>query len=100
MRDRLKGQDLSFTEIAKTVGERWQVLMLPEKESCERQAQVMKEKYYSDLAAYKKMPQFAQYQEYLADFKAKHGQQQGQNVQRIGFFSTPDGQQQTPKSQN
>ena len=83
----MKGQDLSFTEIAKTVGERWQVLILPEKESCERQAQALKERYYSDLAAYKKMPEYAKYQEYLADFKVKHGQQQGQNLQRIGSFS-------------
>lgn len=77
MRDRLKGQDLSFTEIAKIVGERWQVLSAHEKEPCERQAQTMKEKYYADLTEYKKTPQYNLYQDYLAEFKAKHSQQQG-----------------------
>lgn len=71
MRDKLKGQDLSFTEIAKIVGENWQDLPPREKEPCERQAQALKEKFYADLNEYKKTPQYAQYQEYLADFKAK-----------------------------
>ena len=75
MRDRLKGQDLSFTEIAKIVGERWQDLSTGQKEPCERRAQSLKEKYYADLAEYKKTPQYTQYQGYLADFKAKHNQQ-------------------------
>ena len=79
MRDKLKGQDLSFTEIAKIVGESWQVLSVQEKEPCERQAQALKEKYYTNLTEYKKTPQYALYQEYLADFKAKHSNQQGQN---------------------
>lgn len=79
MRDKLKGQDLSFTEIAKIVGERWQVLASHEKEPCERQAQKLKERYYVDLIEYKKTPQYAQYQEYLAEFKAKHNQQTGKH---------------------
>jgi len=31
-----------------------------------------KERYYAQLAEYKKTPEYAQYQEYLVDFKAKH----------------------------
>lgn len=91
MRDKLKGQELSFTEIAKIVGERWQESTTREKEPCERQAQAMKEKYYANLAEYKKTPHFAQYQEYLAEFKAKHnpqGQSCGQEyvgLSLIGF---------------
>lgn len=85
MRDRLKGQDLSFTEIAKIVGERWQVLSTNEKEPCERQAQAMKEKYYADLAEYKKTPQYSGYQEYLIEFKAKHNQKQGQSSETSVF---------------
>lgn len=81
MRDQLKGQDLSFTEIAKIVGERWQVLSTQEKEPCERQAQAMKEKYYADLTEYKKTPQYSQYQEYLSEFKAKQSQQNQQQQQ-------------------
>lgn len=78
MRDRLKGQDLSFTDIAKIVGERWQDLSTVQKEPCERRAQNLKEKYYADLAEYKKTPQYTQYQEYLVAFKAKHNQQPAQ----------------------
>lgn len=72
MREELKPQELSFTEIAKVVGERWQVLQPEVREAYERQAQAAKEKYYAELAEYKKTPAYAQYQEYLADFKAKH----------------------------
>ena len=64
MRESLKGQDLSFTEIAKVVGE--------EREGCERQANGAKEKYYAELAEYKKTPNYEAYQKYLEDFKAKH----------------------------
>jgi len=72
VRELLKGQDLSFTEIAKVVGERWQVLPSPEREACERQANTAKERYYAELADYKKTPQYDAYQKYLEDFKAKH----------------------------
>ena len=72
MREELKGQELSFTEIAKLVGERWQVLQPDVREGYEKQAAAAKEKYYAELAEYKKTPEYVQYQEYLADFKAKH----------------------------
>jgi len=73
---------LSFTEIAKVVGERWQVLPTEIRETCEQQANAAKEKYYSELAEYKKTPEYNQYQEYLMEFKAKHGptRQQGSVV--------------------
>jgi hypothetical protein len=72
VRESLKGQDLSFTEIAKVVGERWQVLPADEREGCERQANGAKERYYAALAEYKKTTDFKAYQKYLEDFKAKH----------------------------
>ncbi|OJD32736.1 high-mobility group 20a [Diplodia corticola] len=75
-RESLKGQELSFTEIAKLVGERWQTLSPGAREACERQAAAAKEKYYAELSEYKKTPEYAQYQEYLAEFRAKHNQQQ------------------------
>ncbi|OCL08955.1 hypothetical protein AOQ84DRAFT_31351 [Glonium stellatum] len=71
-RENLKGQELSFTEIAKVVGERWQILSADARETCERQANSAKEKYYAELAEYKKTPQYEQYQRYLEEFKAKH----------------------------
>ncbi|KAF3006024.1 hypothetical protein E8E13_010662 [Curvularia kusanoi] len=72
VREVLKGQDLSFTEIAKVVGERWQVLPSEEREACERQANSAKEKYYAGLAEYKKTEQYESYQKYLEEFRAKH----------------------------
>ena len=72
MREILKGQELSFTEIAKVVGERWQVLPADAREACERKANTAKEKYYAELSEYKKMPRYDTYQKYLEDFKAKH----------------------------
>jgi hypothetical protein len=73
VREELKGQELSFTEIAKLVGERWQVLPPEVRDTYEQEANVAKEKYYSELAEYKKTPEYFQYQEYLTEFKAKHG---------------------------
>ena len=85
MRESLKGQELSFIETAKVVGERWQVLSVDVREGCERQANVAKEKYYAGLAKYKKTPQYQAYQDYLADFKAKHGApQKGQSPRVSG----------------
>ncbi|KAH6634419.1 hypothetical protein B0J18DRAFT_19012 [Chaetomium sp. MPI-SDFR-AT-0129] len=72
MREELKGRNLSFTEIAKLVGENWQNLGVVEKEPFESQAQAMKDKYLSDLAEYKKTPDYRKYNAYLLEFKAKH----------------------------
>jgi hypothetical protein len=72
VRETLRGQELSFTEIAKIVGERWQVLPADLRDACERQANSAKEKYYAELAEYKKRPEYESYQKYLEEFKAKH----------------------------
>jgi hypothetical protein len=72
VREELRGQDLSFTEIAKLVGERWQVLSPEIRDTCERQAATAKERYYSELSEYKKTIQYARYQQYLSEFKTKH----------------------------
>jgi hypothetical protein len=72
MREELKGRNLSFTEIAKLVGENWQSLTAAEKEPFESQAQAIKDKYLSDLSEYKKTPEYRKYMSYLQEFKAKH----------------------------
>jgi len=74
MREDLKHKELSFSDMAKLVGERWQELDASEKEPCERKAQAMKEAYHIKLAEYKKTSEYAAYQQYLADFKARHKQ--------------------------
>lgn len=72
MREELKGRNLTFTEIAKLVGENWQSLSQAEKEPFESQAQAIKDRYHADLAEYKKTTDFKKYCAYLQDFKAKH----------------------------
>ena len=71
MREDLKGRSLSFTEIAKLVGENWQTLSPAEKEPFEAQAFAQKEKYTIELAEYRQTENYKIYSEYLADFKAK-----------------------------
>ena len=75
MREDLKGRNLTFTEIAKLVGENWQNLSQTEKEPFESQAQAAKEAYNVDLANYKKTPEYKKYSGYLQDFKAKYSHQ-------------------------
>jgi len=76
MREDLKGRNLSFTEIAKLVGENWQNLAPEEKEPYEQQASSAKEKYNNELAEYKKTNSYKEYSQYLAEFKARQSNQQ------------------------
>ncbi|KAH8602609.1 high mobility group box domain-containing protein [Bisporella sp. PMI_857] len=76
MREDIKGQSLSFTEIAKLVGENWQALPAREKESYEQQASAAKERYNNEMTEYKKTAHYKEYQLYLADFKARQANQQ------------------------
>ncbi|KAM3066849.1 hypothetical protein ACMFMF_009902 [Clarireedia jacksonii] len=75
MREDLKGRNLSFTEIAKLVGENWQNLSPAEKEPYEHQAFTAKERYNNELAEYKKTQNYKDYSQYLAEFKQKQNQQ-------------------------
>ncbi|PKS06675.1 hypothetical protein jhhlp_007426 [Lomentospora prolificans] len=80
IREELKGQALSFTELAKLVGENWQSLPQAERERLETKAQQAKDKYVGELAEYKKTPEYRKYCQYLQDFKKK----QQQNTQSQG----------------
>jgi len=71
----MKSKELSFSEMAKLVGERWQELTAADKEPCEQKAQAMKEAYQVKLAEYKKTTEYSSYQEYLADFRSRQKQQ-------------------------
>ncbi|PFH59477.1 hypothetical protein XA68_12264 [Ophiocordyceps unilateralis] len=75
MREDLKSHNLTFTEIAKLVGENWQSLPPAEKESYESQANTAKEKYHTSLASYKKTAEYRKYLQYLHDFKEKQARQ-------------------------
>ena len=70
-REDLKGQNLSFTVIAKLVGEQWQALPASEKEAFESRAAKAKEKFNRDLTDYKRTSNFKQYEQYLREFKQK-----------------------------
>jgi hypothetical protein len=71
MREDLRSQNLTFTEIAKLVGENWQNLNASEKEAFESQANADKEKYHRDLMEYKKTADYRKYMQYLHEFKEK-----------------------------
>lgn len=73
IREDVRGQNMSFTDIAKLVGDRWQKLAPAEKEPYETQATRTKEKYNAELAEYKKTDLYRDYMRYLVEFKAKHG---------------------------
>ena len=73
VREEVKGENLSFTAIAKLVGDRWQKLDASGKEPYEAQAAAAKERYNLELSAYKKTELYKDYMRYLADFRAKHG---------------------------
>jgi len=76
MRDDLKGRNLTFTEIAKLVGENWQNLSPAEKEPYEQQAYMDKERYNTELAKYKKTKNYRDYAQYLIEFKARQSNTQ------------------------
>ncbi|TVY47275.1 High mobility group protein [Lachnellula occidentalis] len=76
MREDLKGRNLSFTEIAKLVGENWQNISPQEKEPYELQASSAKERYNNELAEYKKTSSYKEYSQYLVEFKARQSNQQ------------------------
>merc|ERR1711939_1166256 len=76
VREEVKGRNLSFTEIAKLVGENWQNLTPGEKDPYEQQAFSAKERYNNELAEYKKTEQYAEYSQYLVEFKARHSNPQ------------------------
>jgi HMG (high mobility group) box len=73
IREDVRGQNMSFTDIAKLVGDRWQKLGPSEKEPFETRATRAKEKYNTELAGYKKTDSYRDYMRYLVEFKTKHG---------------------------
>ncbi|ETN38820.1 uncharacterized protein HMPREF1541_06859 [Cyphellophora europaea CBS 101466] len=73
VREEIKDRNLSFTQIAKLVGDRWQKLEAKGKEPYESQANAAKERFNIQLSAYKKTDAYKDYMQYLVDFKAKHG---------------------------
>jgi hypothetical protein len=88
MREDLKDQNLSFTEIAKLVGENWQNLSRSEKAPYETQAHEAKDKYNRDMLQYKKTDNFRKYSDYLQDFRKRQAAQ-GNVDTNSGYPATP-----------
>lgn len=81
MREELKGRKLSFTAIAKLVGENWRNIAPGEKEPFEQQAFSAKERYNNEVAEYKKTNEHKEYSQYLSEFRAiQANQQQGMSI--------------------
>ncbi|ORX91959.1 HMG-box, partial [Basidiobolus meristosporus CBS 931.73] len=73
VRNELKDQNMTFTEIAKIVGDRWKSISPEEKDEVERSAAKEKEEYYQILNAYKETEEYREYQRYLEEFRKKSG---------------------------
>lgn len=81
MREDLKGESLSFAEITKLVGKKWQYLTPSEKELYTQQSSVAKETSRTEVAEYRLTKNYKTYSDYLLDFQAK--QLQESNQQRM-----------------
>lgn len=74
IRDKSKreGHELNFSDMAKVVGEQWQMIPVQEREMYEQSAAAQKAEYITRLEEYKKTEQFREYEKYYANFKALH----------------------------
>lgn len=82
-REELKSQGLSFTNLSRQVGERWQALSTAEKEAWKLRGAGPRDKYKADVAEYSKTEKFRQHQKYLAEFKATQGGKKMERKQSV-----------------
>ncbi|EWC44614.1 hypothetical protein DRE_06603 [Drechslerella stenobrocha 248] len=97
IREELKGQTLSFTEIARMVGEKWKSLEPDQKDIFEYQAATLKERYSQELATYKKTEDFKKYEEYLKDFKIKEAAKESGSGETASFTPSSEAPRKRPK---
>lgn len=82
VREELKSQGLSFTEMSRRVGERWQSLNPDEKERWKQQAALPWETYKAQLAEYQQSDGYKTYTQYLANFKHAQWAKKGDSAPR------------------
>ncbi|KAL7752856.1 hypothetical protein RI367_001859 [Sorochytrium milnesiophthora] len=70
VRAELKDSSLSFSDLAKIVGDRWKMMDPLEKKHREEAASRSKAEYHLQMQRYKQTSQYKQYQAYLAEFEA------------------------------
>lgn len=88
-RDQLKDHSLSFTELSRQVGERWQALSPEERDYWKQKAAIPWEKYKADLAQYQKTEQYQEYQKYLGEFKAAEARKHPEKKQSSTHRQSP-----------
>ena len=88
-RDQLKDQALSFTELSRQVGERWQALSPAERDYWKKKAAIPWEKYKADLAQYQMTEQYQEYQKYLGEFKAAEARKHPEKKQSSAHRQIP-----------
>ena len=88
-RDQLKDQSLSFTELSRQVGERWQALSPEERDYWKQKAAIPWEKYKADLAQYQKTEQYQEYLKYLGEFKAAEARKHPEKKQGSTHRQSP-----------
>lgn len=69
VRKNLQHQQLSFTQMARQVGESWQLFGSAELSEWKLRAAAARELYLQDLEEYKQTGEYKEYQRYLFDFK-------------------------------
>ncbi|KAK6334149.1 hypothetical protein TWF696_002651 [Orbilia brochopaga] len=97
IREELKGQTLSFTEIARLVGERWKALEPEQKDDYENQAMTLKERYNQELAVYKKTEEYKAYLKYLDEFKSKEAAKESGSGEASSFTPASEAPRKRPK---
>ncbi|KAH8553951.1 hypothetical protein BGW37DRAFT_482884 [Umbelopsis sp. PMI_123] len=71
VRKELKDCNMSFTELARIVGNRWKNIEQDVKQSYEDAANQAKDEYLRDLSEYQRTDEYKHYQKYLTDFRSK-----------------------------
>ncbi|KAI8582174.1 hypothetical protein K450DRAFT_229374 [Umbelopsis ramanniana AG] len=71
VRKELKDYNMSFTELARIVGNRWKNIESNVKQTYEDAANLAKDEYLRELAEYQKTEEHKHYQKYLTDFRSK-----------------------------
>lgn len=77
VRQELKSHHLSFTDMSRQVGERWQRLTPEEKHSWKQKAAIPREEYKINFAKYQRSENHRSYLRYLSDFRSAQAMRRG-----------------------
>ncbi|KAI9875419.1 MAG: hypothetical protein M1830_008513, partial [Pleopsidium flavum] len=78
VREDVQEQNLSFVELARLAGERWQALTPPSKQPGTSNALAVKKSYNAEISKYRKTDDYTSYLTYLAEFKSRHPKQEAE----------------------